>query len=57
MQEDLLDLSTNSSQVEVADATHQTLLTNEEAAAQASDAIAAVVEAVRTGTPVQDEGR
>ena len=51
MQDDLLGLSTNSTQVEVADATHETLLTNEDTAAEASDAIAAVVEAVRTGTP------
>ena len=34
MQDDLLDLSTNSTQVEVADATHETLLTNEDTAAQ-----------------------
>lgn len=57
MQDDLLGLSTNSTQVEVADATHEALLTNEDAAAEASDAIAAVVEAVRTGTPMHDEGR
>ena len=33
MQDDLLGLSTNSTQVEVADATHKTLLTNEDTAA------------------------
>ena len=57
MQENLLRLSTNSTQVEVADATHQTLLTNQDTAEQAAHAIDQVISAVRTGTPIRDEVR
>jgi pimeloyl-ACP methyl ester carboxylesterase len=54
MQTDLLGLSTNSTQVEVADASHQTLLTNEDTAAEASDAIADVVSSVRQSSTLTD---
>jgi pimeloyl-ACP methyl ester carboxylesterase len=57
MQEHLLQLSSNSTQVEVAEATHQTLLTDEDTARQAADAIVQVVGAVRTGTPIRSEVR
>jgi pimeloyl-ACP methyl ester carboxylesterase len=57
MQDDLLDLSTNSTQVVVADATHDTLVSSEKTAAEATDVITAVVEAVRTGASMQDGGR
>lgn len=56
MQDDLLGLSTNSTQIEVADATHQTLLTNEGTATDASDAIATVVDAIRSGSELTQEG-
>jgi pimeloyl-ACP methyl ester carboxylesterase len=56
MQDDLVGLSTNSTQVEVPDASHETLLTNEDAAEQAANAIDQVINAVRTGTPIGDEG-
>jgi pimeloyl-ACP methyl ester carboxylesterase len=55
MQEDLLQLSTNSAQIEVADAAHMDLVTDPDMAAQASDAITGVVDAVRTGISMQDE--
>lgn len=56
MQTDLLGLSTNSTQVEVAAATHQTLLTDEDFAAKTSDAIIDAVNSVRTGSSLTEAG-
>ena len=51
-QAELVALSTNSIQRVVPDATHAMLTENEAAAAESSQAIRDVVNAVRTGTPV-----
>jgi pimeloyl-ACP methyl ester carboxylesterase len=56
MQDDLVALSTNSIQRVLPDASHEQVVEDEDAAREASAAVAAVVEAVRTGTPVRDEG-
>lgn len=57
MQDDLLQLSTNSSQVDVRGADHQALVADQDAAAQASEAIAQVVDAIRAGTSLHEEVR
>jgi hypothetical protein len=52
-QADLAALSGNSTHLIVAGATHQSLLDNQTDAAIASQAIAEVVNAARTGTPLK----
>lgn len=54
LQERMLNLSTNSVQRMLSDATHASLIEDESDAAAASQAILDAVEAVRTGTPLAD---
>ena len=51
-QDELASLSTNIDHRLLANATHESLLENEATAAQSSDAILDVVNAIRTGNPI-----
>jgi hypothetical protein len=53
MQQELLTLSTDSTQVVVEGASHASLVMEQAHAAQTTDAIVQVVEAVRTGEPIK----
>jgi hypothetical protein len=52
MQDDLATLSSNSVHPVLTDVTHDMVVSDKDAARQASAAILAVVRAVRTGTPI-----
>jgi hypothetical protein len=55
-QDELAALSTNSAHRTLADAEHALLTEDQATAAQSSQAIRDVVDAVRTGTPVAGQG-
>jgi len=57
MQDDLATLSSDTLRWFLPEADHTTVVEDDEAAAEASDAILALVEAIRTDTPVAAEGR